>query len=672
VVFPAIMASRPPDAHREEAIRIWTPGCATGEEAYSVAIALLEFLGENAGGVPIQIFATDVSEAAIETARIGTYPESIAEDVSPERLRRFFTRTEASYKINKQVRDMCIFARQDLTRDPPFSRVDLIMCRNVLIYLSNTLQKRLMGMFHYALKPTGYLLLGAAETIGSSADLFSVADKQHRLYLKKNVFLRSEMNLRSTEAVGGKEPQDNARPLARPKASISLQADVNRLILERLSPPAVVVDSDLRIVQFRGHTGTFLEPAPGDASLSVLKMAREGLLYGLRAALNEARRTGKISRKAGLRVKQNGGMHDVNVEVVPMEGPAEARHFLVLFDDVTPRGAADPAPAGKESGKGKKKRGAAVDQRLIRLQQELGASRDYLQSIIQDLEAANEELQSANEEILSSNEELQSTNEELDTAKEELQSTNEELNTVNEELHGRNEELSQANSDLINLLGSVHIAVVMVSRELRIRRFTPMAEKILNLIPTDVGRPISDLKPNIDCPDLGKLIGEAIDGVATVEREVREKGGKTLSLRIRPYKNLENRIDGAVVTIFDQQPARRQQLEAIQASELFQEMLDLVSGPAVVLDEDFRILHHNAAFTSEFGHDGQTGSIYDVMDGQVDADRLRTLLQQVLPQHGRVDHFEVGKSGSQPPLRASARRVRQGTQVASLVLAFSR
>ncbi|HEV8290779.1 MAG TPA: chemotaxis protein CheB, partial [Tepidisphaeraceae bacterium] len=670
-VFPAIVAARQKNAPRDEPIRVWTPGCATGEEAYSIGIALLEFLGET-GGVPIQIFATDISETAVEAARTGIYPESIGEDVSAERLRRFFTRVDGSYKVNKQVRDMCIFARQDLTRDPPFSRLDLIVCRNVLIYLSSTLQKRMMGMFHYALKPTGFLLLGAAETIGASADLFGVADKRHRLYMRKNAFIRTDLNFTPAEPMAARhgERGGEAAPAARP--SNTLHADANRMILERFSPPAVILDSDLRIIQFRGHTGTFLEPAPGDASLSVLKMAREGLLYGLRAALNETRRTGKASRKQGLRVKANGEMHDVNLEVVPMDGPAAERHFLVLFDDVTPLTIGAGVPTKKRRDKGEKKDRRLQDNQIRRLQQELAASRDYLQSIIQDLEAANEELQSANEEILSSNEELQSTNEELDTAKEELQSTNEELNTVNEELHGRNEELSQANGDLINLLASVHVAIVMVARDLKIRRFTPMAEKVMNLIPSDVGRPISDIKPNIDAPDLEKLITEAIDGVVTVEREVRDRQGKTLSLRIRPYKNLENRIDGAVVAVFDQEPARRQQLEAVQASELFREMLDLVEVPAVVLDEDYRIVHHNPAFGSEFRHDGQRGSIYEVMDRQVDIDRLRLLLEEKLPRDGRVDRFDVGKSDGQRPIRASARQVRRGTQVASVVLAFSK
>ena len=671
IVFPAIMKARQEGTQRDGPVRVWVPGCATGEEAYSVAMLLLEFLGENPAGVAMQIFATDISDTAIEHARFGVYPESISEDVSAERLQRFFNRVDGSFKIIKQVRDMCVFARQDLTRDPPFSRLDLIVCRNVLIYLGSTLQKKLMGMFHYALKPTGYLLLGAAETIGASADLFAVADKRHRLYWRKNAFIRTDMNFAPTEPAAVPRPDRTGRPLAGGRAVNAAQTDANRLILERFSPPAVILDSELQIVQFRGHTGRFLEPAPGDASLNILKMAREGLLYGLRAALNEARRVGKPTRKAGLRVRHNGDLHDVNLEVIPMEGPSGERHYLVLFDDLTARKAADAVSVAKGRLKGRRKaKDTRKDDRALRLQQELAASRDYLQSIIQDLEAANEELQSANEEILSSNEELQSTNEELDTAKEELQSTNEELNTVNEELHARNEEMSRANNDLVNFLANAQIAIVMVAQDLRIRRFTPMAEKVLNLIPTDVGRPISDIKPNIDCPDLEKLISEAVEGMTTVEREVKDRQGDLLSLRIRPYKNMENRIEGAVLVLFDLEPARRQQLEALQASELFQGILDLMHQPAVVLDQEFRILHHNPTFANKFSEDGVGNSIYRVMDGHADVGQLRTLLEEVLPRDRRVNDYDLGKSDGKGPLRASVRQIGSGSQAASIVLAF--
>jgi two-component system CheB/CheR fusion protein len=551
-VYPKIIAQR----RRDAPIRIWVPGCSTGEEPYSVAMTLIEYLSDYALNTPIQIFATDLSEAAIERARAAVYPGSIAADVSGERLRRFFVHNGATYQVNKSVRDLCVFARQDLTRDPPFSKLDLIVCRNVLIYLGAVLQKKLITVFHYSLKPHGFLMLGHAETIGVHADLFSVADKKHRVYARKTVDYAPAMTFSMEPAAARQEP-DKRTPLE-PHDVVNVNSEAARVLLERYTPPGVIVDATLKIVQFRGATGKFLEPAPGDASLNLLKMAREGLLFGLRSALQAARKGDAPVRREGLRVGNHGRQIDVSLDVIPIGPPGEDRHYLVLFQESQPRGEADPAPAKKATGTKKK---LTVQQthkaELRRLQEELAASREYLQSVIHDMEAANEELQSANEEILSSNEELQSTNEELDTAKEELQSTNEELNTLNEELHGRNEELTSVNSDLVNLLASVQIAIVMVSGEMRIRRFTPMAEKTFNLIPTDVGRPLSNIQPHIDCPELVQLIHEVIDKMTMIEREVSDREGRRYSLRIRPYKNIENKIDGAVLVLFDSDKDKR-------------------------------------------------------------------------------------------------------------------
>jgi two-component system CheB/CheR fusion protein len=656
-VFPELLANR---SGTDQPVRIWVPGCSTGEEAYSIAITLLEQLGEAANSVTVQLFATDVSEQAIDHARAGVYPDSIATDVSAERLRRFFTRTDGSFKVAKTVRDCCVFARQDLTRDPPFSKLDLIVCRNVMIYLGPQLQKKLLSVFHYALKPGGYLMLGSAETIGGHSGLFAVADKRHRLYTKKMASIRTDLDLPHVDYAGERGGGGGGRRQAievRPSGNV--QNEANRLILSRFSPPGVIVDSELRIVQFRGQTGAFLEPAPGEASLHLLKMAREGLLYGLRSALSEVRRNGGQVRKEGLRVKYNGHVRDVELEVIPLSPTAEGRHYLVLFQDVTPgqespaarpQGAAAAAggAAGKRAAKAKAPSGQHEAQheskRVSRLQEELAASREYLQSIIQDLEAANEELQSANEEILSANEELQSTNEELDTAKEELQSTNEELNTVNEELQARNEELSHVNSDLVNLLGSVQIAIVMVASDLRIRRFTPMAEKLLNLIPTDVGRPISDIKPNIDCPDLEKLIGEAIDTVSTQEREVRDRHGNWLLLRIRPYKNVENRIDGAVLALFDVDTGRRQEMLLREAHDYAEGIIQTLREPMLVLDGELRVRTANESFYRAFrvAPDPTIGQrIYELGNGQWNIPRLRSLLEEVLPNAQHFEDFAV-------------------------------
>jgi two-component system CheB/CheR fusion protein len=652
--FPSILENRPSDAP----IRIWVPACSTGEEPYSVAITLMECLDQRSESVPIQIFATDISETAIDQARAGLYPPSAVEDLSPERLQRFFTKTDGQYRINKPIRDLCVFARQDLTRDPPFSKLDLVVCRNVLIYLSQPIQSRLMSVFHYALKPNGYLMLGSAETTGTQADLFAISDKKHRIYRKKLADAPADMRFtvpytRTTSGRGHDPPEEL-------RSTNTLQAEVNRLILDRYSPPGVIVNEELRIVQFRGQTGRFLEPAPGDASLNLLKMCREGLLHGLRTALQTAKKKDAPARREGLRVKTNNDFVNLAVEVIPLPS-GEGKHYLILFQDVTR--AVPLKVTGTKTTRAKSTTAKELEAELERQQKELIASREYLQSIIQDLEAANEELQSANEEILSSNEELQSTNEELDTAKEELQSTNEELNTVNEELHGRNEELARINSDLMNLLNGVQIAIVIVSRDLRIRRFTPMAEKILNLIPGDIGRPIGQIKPNIEIAGLEAMILEVIDTIAVQQWEVRDSSGRLYSLTIRPYKSVDNRIDGAVLALIDIDEARRKGEEAQEARDYAEAVFNTVREPLVVLDRDLRVERANPTFYGSFGltkTEVEQRLFFEINNRMFDIDRLRTKVDEVLTASHPFDYLEIEHDFAQvgkKRLILSARRI---------------
>jgi two-component system CheB/CheR fusion protein len=618
-VFPALVEGRSPD----QPMRLWVSGCATGEEAYSLAIALTEYLQRDHSDMRVQIFATDVSETAIEQARTGIYPLSIEADVTADRLRRFFTRHDGGYRVSKMIRDLCVFARQDLTRDPPFSRLDLILCRNVLIYMDALLQKKLLSVFHYALNPNGYLMLGQAETVGGQATLFELVDKKFRIHRKKASELLPTMHFPVDYAAAGapaKRPQHDA-----PGPEKQLQTEINRVLMDRFAPPGVVVDSENQILQFRGQTGAYLEPAPGDASLNLLKMTREGLLYGLRTALHKARKTGSVVRKDGLQIHSGQGWKPVSIEVIPLNATGRT-HFLVLFDEgphAAARAAAEKraTPASRAN--------SADPSRVEFLQRELAASRDYLQSIIQELEAANEELQSANEEILSSNEELQSTNEELDTAKEELQSTNEELNTVNEELHGRNEELSRVNSDLINLLGSVQIAIVIVGADLRIRRFTPMAERVLNLIPADLNRSIAHIKPNIDGANLEQLINECVETISPVEREVRDRQGRWYSLRIRPYRSVDNRIDGAVLALFDIDVPKRSEETARGAVAFAEGVLQASRAPMAVIEAGLIVKSVNDRFADlcAMTANGLRGrSLTDVIRAGPEVDRLRQML----------------------------------------------
>jgi two-component system CheB/CheR fusion protein len=623
----------------QDPVRVWVPGCATGEEAYSVAICLVELLGDRIGERRVQIFATDVSDVAIEQARAGNYPINISADVTPERLKRFFTRTDGAYRVAKALRDMCVFARHDLTRDPPFSRLDLIVCRNVLIYLDIALQKRLISVFHYALKPHGYLMLGPAETPGAQP-YFAVVDKKWRLFRKS----AGDGSLPVFSSDGHPVARSDAF-VARSKQPIdgkSVQDEATRFILDRFGPPGVVVDANLQIIQFRGHTGPYLEPAAGEPNLQVLKMARGGLLHPLRSALQTAKRRSRAVRKERVLVQRNGDWLEITLEVVPLV-TSRGDHFLVLFNE-----SSSPERGSKRARRAPRKGAVStreVDSRIAALRRELATSREYLQSSIQELEAANEELQSANEEILSSNEELQSTNEELDTAKEELQSTNEELNTVNDELHARNDELTRVNSDLTNLLGSVDIPIVIVGSDLGVRRFTPRAEQLFNLIPGDVGRPIGQIKPNFATDDLEGLIRETVETISSREREVQDRSGRWLSLRIRPYKSLDNRLDGAVLSVFDIDAAKRHQAFVEHSRDHFRAIVDAIGQPLVVLDRRHQVRSANRSFYTRFGlrpQEVEGRAMYDLAGDHWDRDALRSLCERVL-EHGTpaevtVDH----------------------------------
>jgi len=535
-VFPELIRWR----SESGGIRVWVPGCATGEEVYSIAMALLETVSESSSPCPAQIFGTDLSEPAIQRARSGVYAESIAAEVSPERLRRFFSPSDGGFRVNQAIRDCCVFARQNVTKDPPFSKLDLISCRNLMIYFGTALQKKVLTLFHYALRPDGYLLLGSAETVGNLGDLFGIVDRKHKIYRKKAVTIRPRVDFSMNE--GQVPPQRNhSREEYRSPDGLFREAD--RLLLTRFSPAGVVINENMDVLQFRGRTSRYLEPPSGTASFNLLKMAREGLLPTLRSAIHNARKSNAPERREGVRVGLNDHSINVNLEVIPFRGSSNERLFVVLFQEE------EEKKSARQKKKAKEEPAEPESRKLVRLKAELEATREYLQSIIEDQETLNEEMRAANEEIQSSNEELQSTNEELETAKEELQSTNEELTTLNEELENRNQELAQANNDLVNLLSSVEIPIIMLDGALRIRRFNPAAQRSLNLIPADVGRPFNDLKTTLQMDNLQKLIGEVIETLEVREVEVKDRSGRWQSLRIRPYRTTDNKIDGAVLAL---------------------------------------------------------------------------------------------------------------------------
>ncbi|TMI36420.1 ATPase, partial [Candidatus Bathyarchaeota archaeon] len=511
-IFPSILKNRSAD----DAIRVWVPGCSTGEEVYSLAICLVEYLDRSRVHPSIQIFATDVNEAVLEKARQGVYAASAS--ISAERLQRFFVPTNGSIQVSKPIRRMCVFAKQDVTADPPFSKLDLIVCRNLLIYLGSSLQRKLLPIFHYSLKPTGFLVLGDFETVGEFDNIFKLANKRLKIYSKKPVDTRTPLDF-SSRYIAARDEQVDEPGASRqaesraPEQEIFKEAD--RILLTRYSPASAIVNGDLEIVQFRGRTGAFLEPAPGKASLNILKMARQGLMTDLRLALDKAKKSGETVRRDAIEIRSDGKYLDVNLEVVPLKTHTGYPCFLVAFEEALP----NPAPSvsrGRVRGEKSGKERRTEDLKIVRLQQELSATKDYLQSIIEDKEAANEELKAANEE-----------------------------------LQNRNLELTQAHNDMTNLNAGANVPILMTGSDLRLRSWGPLSEKLFNLKASDLGRSIFDINLDLQTPDLKGTIEEVVAQDVDKELEVRGPHGRWFLVRIRPYRTADNKIEGAVLAFVD-------------------------------------------------------------------------------------------------------------------------
>ncbi len=660
-VFPRLLKDRSP----QHPVRIWTLGCSTGQEAYSLAMVFAEAAEAAGSHVPLQLFATDLNAVAIEKARAGLYSKDIAEDVSPGRLRRFFAAVDGSYRIAKSIRDTCVFSRHNVLTDPPFSRMDLISCRNLLIYMESATQQKILPTLHYALKPSGFLWLGSSEAIGAHRHLFEVDDAKHKIYAKKP---GSAPGLGQFALKHGGVTRPSFTPIAARQgdAATELPREADRLLSTRFAPPGVIVSAEMDILQYRGDTGAYLAPAPGKASLNVLKMLREGLLVAVRTAILRAGKDGTTAREEGLRVKSNGGYRDVAIEVIPLKGQATGEGgFLLLFDET-----GQSAERSSEAFEGTHQAPPipAADDTNTRLAQELAATREYLQSVIEQQEAANEELQSANEEVQSANEELQSTNEELETSKEEIQSSNEELVTVNDELNNRNAELNRVNNDLVNLIGSVQLPIVILGPDLRIRRFTPAAEKLLNLVPADIGRSIGDIKLSLDdIPDMESLLLEVLDTVSTKERDVRDRHGRWHSLRLRPYKTLDNKIDGVVMVLFDVDLLKR-------AQAYTQSIVSTVREPLLVLDNDLRVQTASRSFYETFRvtpEETENRLLHELGNRVWDIPDLRRLLGEILPRSNQFTDFVVKGEFEHIGTRTmmlNARRLIQAADQAPLVL----
>jgi len=618
LAIPAIFKGKPAGA----TVRVWCTGCSTGEEAYSIAMLLQERIEALKQAYHVQIFATDIDSIAIASARAGLYPGSIANDISPERLARFFT-TEAdgSYRIRKSIRDMLVFSEQDVIKDPPFSRLDLISCRNLLIYMSSELQKRLIPLFHYTLNPGGMLFLGTSETVGEFNHLFTVLDQKAKLYKRMQGLndaprLAPSRFLPRLSAIDGVPLQAAGKP-SRPRRP-TLRELTEQSLLEQVGLSGVLVNAQGDILYLHGRTGMYLEPEPGEARINnILKMAREGLRRELATALHKVIGHGEAVCSRGLHVKTNGHFSTFNLTVRPVAGriqeaPEMPLYLVVMeeapFQSPPGRSATDPAPE-ESSGPGARLHEAAFDHasanaKIAALNDELHANEEYLQAANEELETANEELKSSNEEMQSVNEELQSTNEELETSKEEMQSINEELSTVNAELQVKVSDLSRSSNDMNNLMSSTGIGTVFVDHQLRILRYTPAATRIINLIPSDVGRPVAHTVSNL--VSYNRLVADArsvLDTLIPRDVDVQTTEGAWYKMRIQPYRTLDNVIEGAVITFVDITEIVRTREALHKTNELMR--LAVVVRDAhdaiTVQDPDGRILAWNPGATRMYG-----------------------------------------------------------------------
>lgn len=600
-LFPQIIKNK----SAGDTVRIWIPACSTGQEAYSIAMMLLELLGETTS-ISIQIFASDLSDPAITRARHGLYSKSEVIDVSTTRLSRFFHKKDDQYMVKKSIRDLCVFAPHNVLRDPPFSRLDLISCRNLLIYLDTVYQQKVMGTFHYALNPEGFLLLGNSEAVGSAVSLFSQIDKKQKIFIRKSRDASKatfDMNLRWRVAArlghtGIINMQSKTNELPAPVRD--LDKEVDALLLKKYVPASIVVDQDLEILQFRGSTGLFLEHSPGKASFNLLKMARPSLVFELRNTIHKSRKSGEIARKTGLEMTVNDRIHYVEIEVVPIRNTADQSLFLVLFEEVMPGILVEDNISNFR------------DDRIKQLEMELSSLRKDMHSIIEEQEKSNEELQSANEEIVSSNEELQSINEELETSKEEIESTNEELLTINHELLTRNDQLTEAYGYAEAIFSTIGEATLVLDKDLRVKNANKAFYKIFHVQEEHIeGRMFYELdKRQWDIAQLRQLLEEVITNNAHIKSyevclHFQGVGEKTMLLHARKVVQHE-RKEAILLVIEDITEHRRVQRMLEERQAWFHDMIDHAPAMVWVTGQDSNINFLNKALLEFTGHNADS------------------------------------------------------------------
>ena len=634
-VIPEILKTK-----RNENLRVWVPGCATGEEAYSIAMILSELTEKSQKHFNIQIFGTDIDEDAIEYARAAVYPDSIAADVSKDRLKRFFVKEENTYKVKKKIREMLVFATQSLIKDPPFSKLDLVSCRNVLIYMDSVLQKKLLPVFHYTLNQNGFLLLGTSETIGEFTDLFATRNSKWKVFKRLGAKREQVLGYPIVQKIE-MATEDQKGGVRQQQKDIDIYHLAEREILNKYAPPFVLVNDKHEILYINGKIHKYLLAPAGVPVFDIIKMAHEDLRYKLTAVLHRLGKKREISISKGLKIRNNGDFLtvDLTVKPFPVSGGKEDL-TMVIFEEKEPP--EKTSKMKKTSAKKKKE-----DPQIINLKQELKSTKEYLQATIEELETSNEELKSTNEEMQSTNEELQSTNEELETSKEELQSTNEELETVNSELQNKVVELSRANNDLNNLLASTEVATVFLDTKLRIVRFTPSLTRLFNLLPSDLNRSISDITSKFNAESLFKDAEEVLASLIQKESEIETSDGKRFIMRILPYRTVENVIDGIVLTFVDITKVTDMQameLAITAAREYAENIVETVREPLIVLDSRLQVISANKSFYKDFAvskSETVGNLIYELGNRQWNIPKLRELLENILPEKRVMNDFKV-------------------------------
>lgn len=662
-ILPQLFKDKP-DGYN---FRIWIAGCSTGEEAYSIAILLHELLDENRQSFTIQIFSTDLDDDAIAIARAGIYSANICQDITQERLRHYFTKVDAGYQVNKNIREMVVFAVQNVVKDPPFTKLDLLSCRNLMIYLEGELQSRLMSTFHYALKPKGILFLSPSESIGSHVELFTPLDRKWKFYTAKHSINPSSFtmtNLINLTASHGEKPP--VKEDMKQSNNISLAELSRRVLVQCFAPASVITDLTGNILYVHGETGKYLRPAPGQASLNIMEMAREGLEMELRAAIYTAANEEKSTINREMQVKTNGEFTTVSLSVRPLPNSLGDKQnmLLVSFMDI----------ASEVSKPRRKRTTKTVElERIDELERDLMYLKENHQVIIEEQQASNEELKSTNEELQSTNEEMQSTNEELETSKEELQSVNEELITVNAELQTKIEMLDTMQNDMKNLLDNINIGIIFLDKHLNIRSFTREVVHIYRLVPSDIGRPLNDIKlvSDVGGDDLIQSAQKVLASLIPHDRELQIGTSAWMMVRIQPYRTLDNFIDGVVFTFTDITARVQAEKESVR---LANSIVNTVREPLLVLDAALKIAAASQSFYTQFrvkAEETVGRMIFELGNHQWNIPALRTMLEEVLTKNKDFDDYVVEHNFptiGHRKMRLNARRIIGEKNVPSLIL----